>query len=80
VFGKCLDVQSGGTGNGTPIQLFDCNGSGAQTWVSQADGSLLNPQSGRCLDDPGGGTAPGAVQLQIYDCNGTAAQQYGLGG
>ena len=78
MFGKCLDVQSGGIGNRTPIQLFDCNGSGAQTWVN-ANGSLLNPQSGRCLDDPGGTTTPG-VQLQIYDCNSTAAQRYGLGG
>ncbi len=69
ILGKCVDVQSGGTGNGTAIQLFDCNGSGAQTWVLHANGALVNPQSGRCLDDPGGTTTPGAVQLQIYDCN-----------
>ena len=65
ILGKCVDVQSGGTGNGTAIQLFDCNGSGAQTWVLHANGALVNPQSGRCLDDPGGTTTPGAVQLQI---------------
>ena len=75
ILGKCVDVQSGGTGNGTAIQLFDCNGSGAQTWVLHANGALVNPQSGRCLDDPGGTTTPGAVQLQIYDCNSTAAGQ-----
>jgi hypothetical protein len=74
--GKCLDVQSGGTANGTPAQLFDCNGSGAQTWVSQANGSLLNPQSGRCLDDPGNKQSAGDP-LQIYDCNGTIAQLEG---
>src|SRR5207248_3270444 len=52
VFGKCLDVTNGATANGTRVQLYDCNGSGSQTWVTQSNGALLNPQSGRCLDDP----------------------------
>ncbi len=37
-------------------------------WRAQANGSLLNPQSGRCLDVPQGSTANG-TDLQIYDCN-----------
>ena len=32
------------------IQLWTCNGTGAQNWAPQADGSLRNPQSGKCLD------------------------------
>ncbi|MEN2737455.1 RICIN domain-containing protein [Microbacterium sp. X-17] len=36
---------------------------------------LLNPQSGLCLDDPGGSVTPG-TQLQIYTCNGLPAQQF----
>src|SRR5579884_1136165 len=64
---------------GTQVQLFDCNGTGSQAWVSQSNGSLLNPQSGRCLDDPNNNEASGDL-LQIYDCNGTAAQQFRLGG
>ena len=75
--GRCLDVQNGGTGNNTPVQLYDCNNSGAQNWVSQADGSLLNPQSGRCLDDPNNNEGVGD-HLQIYDCNQTAAQKFAL--
>ncbi len=73
--GRCLDVTSAGTANGTKLQLWDCNGTGAQTWVAQADGSLKNPNSGRCMDSPGGATANG-TRLQIWDCNGTAAQKF----
>ena len=73
--GRCLDVTAAGTANGTQIQLYDCNGTGAQQWTAQADGSLKNPSSGRCLDSPGGATANG-TRLQIWDCNGSAAQKF----
>ncbi|HJP77779.1 MAG TPA: RICIN domain-containing protein [Pseudonocardiaceae bacterium] len=43
----------------------------------QSNGSLYNPQSGKCLDDPNSSTTEG-TQLQIYDCNGTNAQQWHL--
>ncbi|TQS25008.1 beta-1,3-glucanase family protein [Microbispora sp. KK1-11] len=75
--GRCLDVQSGGTANGTPLQLYDCNTTGAQNWVQLADGSIRNPQSGRCIDAPGGATGNG-TRLQIYDCNGSAAQRFAV--
>ncbi|RPE27674.1 arabinofuranosidase catalytic domain-containing protein [Kitasatospora cineracea] len=75
--GRCLDATGNGTANGTPLQLWDCNGGGAQKWTQQADGSLLNPQSGRCLDDPNGNTANG-TRLQLWDCNGSAAQKFAL--
>ncbi|WP_181871131.1 beta-1,3-glucanase family protein [Sphaerisporangium album] len=75
--GRCLDVQSGGTANGTLLQLYDCNNSGAQNWVQLSNGSIQNPQSGRCVDAPGGNTANG-TRLQIYDCNGSAAQRFAV--
>ncbi|WP_245635332.1 RICIN domain-containing protein [Dactylosporangium aurantiacum] len=76
---RCLDATGNGTANGTPIQLWDCNGGGAQQWVPQANGSLRNPQSGRCLDSPSGSTANG-TRLQLWDCNGSGAQTFRLGG
>ncbi len=76
---RCLDVTGNGTANGTPLQLWDCHGGGSQQWVPQANGALLNPQSGRCLDSPGGSTANGA-RLQLWDCNGTGAQTFRYGG
>ncbi len=59
------------------MQLWDCNGSGCEQWRHQADGSLLNPQPGRCLDIPSGATANG-THLQIYDCNGLGTQKWNL--
>jgi hypothetical protein len=77
--GRCLDIDGNGTAVGTKVELYDCNGVGGQKWVQQANGSLLNPQSGLCLDDPSGNTANGTV-LQIYTCNGTAAQTFSVNG
>ena len=75
--GRCLDIDGDGTAAGTKVELWDCNGIGGQVWEQQANGSLLNPQSGLCLDDPSGNTADG-TQLQIWTCNGTPAQQFPL--
>jgi beta-glucosidase len=74
--GKCLDVSGGGTADGTAVDLYACNGTGAQVWSPQPDGELLNPQSGRCLDDPGSG--PSGTGLVLDDCSGAAAQLWTL--
>jgi beta-glucosidase len=72
---KCLDVTGGGTANGTLVDLYTCNGTGAQIWQPQADGALLNPQSGACLDDTGFSTTPG-TQVQIWSCSGNSNQSW----
>ena len=59
--GKCLDVSGSGTANGARVQLWTCNGTGAQTWTLQANGSLRNPRSGRCLDLPGSNATDGST-------------------
>lgn len=71
--GKCIDVASASTANGTAIQLYDCNGSAAQKWTLAADGSIQ--ALGKCMDLVSGGTANG-TQVQLYDCNGTGAQKW----
>ncbi|MFD5584890.1 lectin [Streptomyces sp. NPDC127063] len=71
--GKCLDVAGGSTANGTAVQLYDCNGTAAQSWTVAADGSVR--ALGKCLDVTSGATADGA-KVQLYDCNGTGAQQW----
>ena len=74
--GKCLDViGSGSTADGTLVDLWDCNGGANQLWEPQSNGELLNPQSGKCLDDPALSTTPG-TQLEIYDCNDGPNQQW----
>jgi hypothetical protein len=77
--GRCLDIDGDGTAVGTKVELWDCNGVGGQKWVQQANGSLLNPQSGLCLDDPSDNTANG-TGLQIYTCNNSAAQTFSVNG
>jgi hypothetical protein len=63
----CLEVAGTGTGNGTLVDLGSCGGGANQKWTARTDGSLVNPNSGRCLDDPGTTTTNG-TQLQIWDC------------
>jgi chitinase len=76
VLGKCLDVTGAGTANGTHVDLYDCNGTGAQVWVPQSNGELVNPNSGKCLDDTGFGGA--GTQVQIWSCADSANQQWKL--
>ncbi len=74
--GKCLDVAGAGTANGALVQLYTCNGTGAQTWQAQSNGELVNPNSGKCLDDTGFGGA--GTQLQIWSCSGGTNQAWTL--
>jgi glucosylceramidase len=71
--GKCLDVAGAGTANGTVVDLYDCNGTGAQQWSVGTDGTIK--ALGKCLDVDAASTANGA-KVQLYDCNGTGAQQW----
>ncbi|WP_329139545.1 family 16 glycosylhydrolase [Streptomyces sp. NBC_01476] len=72
IAGKCVDVASASSANGTPIQLYDCNGTTAQQWT--VTGGTLRAL-GKCLDVTAAGTADG-TPVQLYDCNGSAAQQW----
>jgi beta-glucanase (GH16 family) len=71
--GKCVDVAGANSANGTPVQLYDCNGSGAQQWSVGGDGSIRS--LGKCLDVASANSANG-TKVQLYDCNGSAAQQW----
>ncbi|GAA0400962.1 ricin-type beta-trefoil lectin domain protein [Streptomyces luteireticuli] len=71
--GKCLDVPGGNTGNGTPVQIWGCNGGGNQKWTIGDDGTVKS--LGKCLDANTAGTSDG-TKVQLWDCNGTAAQKW----
>jgi glucose/arabinose dehydrogenase/PKD repeat protein len=71
--GKCADVQSGSSADGTQIQLWTCSGTTAQQWTLPGDGTLRALD--KCLDISGGGTANG-TKIQLWTCNGTGAQQW----
>jgi chitinase len=71
--GLCLDDRSASTANFNPIQVYTCNGSGAQDWTVNSNGSLT--VLGNCLDVAGAGTANGTL-VDLYTCNGTGAQSW----
>ncbi|WUH90105.1 ThuA domain-containing protein [Streptomyces sp. NBC_00433] len=69
--GKCADVAGASSANGTAVQLYDCNGTAAQSWTVASGGALQ--ALGKCLDVAAAGTANG-TKVQLYDCNGTGSQ------
>jgi len=73
--GKCVDVAGASSANSTAVQLFTCNGTGAQSWAHTGN---TFQSLGKCLDVAAASTANGA-KVQIYDCNGTAAQSWTTG-
>ncbi|MER6237198.1 endo-1,4-beta-xylanase [Streptomyces clavifer] len=72
--GRCLDVPSAGTTDGTQLQLWDCNSNTNQQWTSAAGGEL-RVYGNKCLD--AAGTANGA-KVQIYSCWGGDNQKWRL--
>ncbi|MGA5319383.1 RICIN domain-containing protein [Streptomyces seoulensis] len=71
--GKCADVAAANSANGTPVQLYDCNGSAAQQWTVGSDGTIR--ALGKCLDLKDNGTADG-TPLQLWDCAGSPNQKW----
>ncbi|WP_252395651.1 lectin [Streptantibioticus parmotrematis] len=72
----CVDDRSSGTTGGNPIQLYGCNGTNAQQWTVESDGTIQ--ALGGCMDVTGGGTGNGTL-VDWYPCNGTGAQQWQTG-
>lgn len=72
---KCVDVRSSGTANGTPVQLWDCNGSAAQEWYF--DRGRIIGIGGKCLDVQYGIPYNG-TPIHLWDCNNTPAQNWGF--
>ncbi len=71
--GKCVDVRGSRTTDGTPVEIYTCNGSAAQQWTLQRDSSLR--ALGKCLDTVGGATAKG-TKVQLMTCNGAPTQSW----
>ena len=52
--GKCLDIAGGGTANGTKVQLWDCNNTGAQVFIHRSQRRVLQPAVQQVPRRPGG--------------------------
>ncbi|MBV1851367.1 RICIN domain-containing protein [Catellatospora sp. NEAU-YM18] len=70
--GRCVDVPSSNSTNGTQLQIWTCNGTGAQSWTVGTDGTIR--ALGKCLDVNGGINADG-TKVQLWDCTANNANQ-----
>jgi GH25 family lysozyme M1 (1,4-beta-N-acetylmuramidase) len=71
--GKCLNDVGNRSANGTQADIWTCNGSAAQRWVSVPDGTLR--VHGKCLAAP---ATAGTAKVELKTCTGAAAQQWWL--
>lgn len=76
IAGKCLDVRNSNPANGTPVQIYTCNGTSAQRWTYTpgSTGGTLRAL-GSCLDVTASGTA-NKVKIELWQCNGAQAQRW----
>lgn len=76
---SCMDINGGGTTDGTQIDEYDCNATPAQIFEVEDAGAgavhLYNPNSEKCIDVSDGGTADG-TKVQIYDCDQLGGQTF----
>jgi len=74
--GLCLDLSGGKQDNGTPLEIWDCNGSQNQLWYFP-EGSykiMLAVNNNKCVD---AGSMSDGTQLVLWDCNGLSQQTWG---
>jgi Ricin-type beta-trefoil lectin domain/Spherulation-specific family 4 len=75
----CLDNWHSGISNGNKIDLYPCNGTGAQKWTIPVyvpgrvqTGSIVNA-NGKCLSVSGNAVVSGTPVI-LWTCNGSAGQ------
>ncbi|MEV8532954.1 ricin-type beta-trefoil lectin domain protein [Streptomyces sp. NPDC051211] len=75
--GQCVAASANGTAEGTDLIFWGCLPEGGQQLLPRADGTIWNPQSGRCFDLWGANRSRG-TQFNLWTCNGTAAQRWSV--
>ncbi|MGW4624247.1 ricin-type beta-trefoil lectin domain protein [Streptomyces sp. NPDC004592] len=71
---KCLDLQGASTTDGTPLQMYTCNGGKAQNFRLDTQTHALTIL-GKCAMPTGGATANG-THVTLTACTGNANQQW----
>ncbi|KIJ34534.1 carbohydrate-binding module family 13 protein, partial [Sphaerobolus stellatus SS14] len=76
ILGKCLDVQGNVQADGTPVQVFDCNGSAAQQWLTGPGNTQVRFAGANFCLDAGSDPANG-IPMKIWECfNGLPQQNW----
>ncbi|KAF9473923.1 hypothetical protein BDN70DRAFT_885382 [Pholiota conissans] len=73
---KCMDVRGAVFANGTPVQIYDCNGTPAQNWVLTRNSTKVQVAGTNFCLDAGSSPANG-IGLKIWQCyDNLPAQQW----
>jgi hypothetical protein len=73
--GECIDVQDGGTADGTPIVVVQCHGSPNERWFVKS--GVISENFGSCIDVQGGVPNDGSP-IVLISCTGTLSQQWSI--
>ncbi|MDQ0988466.1 ricin-type beta-trefoil lectin domain protein [Streptomyces sp. V2I9] len=73
--GRCLNVPHSMFNDGMPLEVWDCNGTNAQSWQFASDGTLRI--AGKCLDVVNANFNDG-TPIQLAHCSDNAAQKFVL--
>ena len=70
---RCIDIPAANPADGARLQMWDCNGTAAQQWSFNGDGTVR--AMGKCMDPAGAGTA-NRTPIQLVTCNGNPVQRF----
>jgi hypothetical protein len=73
--GECVDVQDGGTADGTPLVVVHCHGSPNERWFIKS--GVISENFGSCMDVQNSSPNDGAA-IVLVTCNGTPSQQWSI--
>lgn len=73
--GRCVDVPGSDYSRGKQLQIHDCNGTNAQNWTFESDGTVR--VNDMCMEVAWAWKHDGAP-VQLMNCNGNPAQQFRL--
>lgn len=71
----CATPQGNSTADGTPVTVWNCNGSSLQRWTHRSDGRLVHRDSGKCLTPKGDASGTNGTVLTLWTCNSSAPSQ-----
>lgn len=72
----CVDVQNGGTSNGTHVRRWACNGSNTERFVYTAEGQLRPQHDNTMCVDINGGKAAAGKAVHLWDCDGGSSEKW----
>jgi hypothetical protein len=75
--GECVDVQDGGTADGTPLVVVHCHGSPNERWFIKS--GVISENFGSCMDVQNSSPNDGAA-IVLVTCNGAPSQQWSISG